>query len=297
MLEAYENRLPGEKLSLLVSLPFISVHIGALFALTISPSPFALFMVFLMYFIRMFGITAGFHRFFSHKTFKTSRAFQFILAYLATSSAQMGPIWWASHHRHHHKYTDEIEDPHTPTLKGFFWAHVGWIMSPSNVPTKEEYVGDLKRFPELKFLDKYHYLAPFSMAVSLFALGEYMALNHAQYGTNGIELLMWGFFVSTVILYHATFTVNSVCHVFGYRTYDTKDGSVNNWLVAILTLGEGWHNNHHAFPNSERQGHKWYQIDICHYILWSLSKIGIVWDIRDVPDDSIKVKRYGSDVV
>ena len=297
MLEAYENRLPGEKLSLLVSLPFISVHIGALFALTISPSPFALFMVSLMYFIRMFGITAGFHRFFSHKTFKTSRAFQFILAYLATSSAQMGPIWWASHHRHHHKYTDEIEDPHTPTLKGFFWAHVGWIMSPSNVPTKEEYVGDLKRFPELKFLDKYHYLAPFSMAVSLFALGEYMALNHAQYGTNGIELLMWGFFVSTVILYHATFTVNSVCHVFGYRTYDTKDGSVNNWLVAILTLGEGWHNNHHAFPNSERQGHKWYQIDICHYILWSLSKIGIVWDIRDVPDDSIKVKRYGSDVV
>lgn len=297
MLEAYENRLPGEKLSLLVSLPFISVHIGALFALTISPSPFALFMVFLMYFIRMFGITAGFHRFFSHKTFKTSRAFQFILAYLATSSAQMGPIWWASHHRHHHKYTDEIEDPHTPTLKGFFWAHVGWIMSPSNVPTKEEYVGDLKRFPELRFLDKYHYLAPFSMAVSLFALGEYMALNHSQYGTNGIELLMWGFFVSTVILYHATFTVNSVCHVFGYRTYDTKDGSVNNWLVAILTLGEGWHNNHHAFPNSERQGHKWYQIDICHYILWSLSKIGLVWDIRDVPDDSIKVKRYGSDVV
>lgn len=297
MLEAYENRLPGEKLSLLVSLPFISVHIGALFALTISPSPFALFMVFLMYFIRMFGITAGFHRFFSHKTFKTSRTFQFILAYLATSSAQMGPIWWASHHRHHHKYTDEIEDPHTPTLKGFFWAHVGWIMSPSNVPTKEEYVGDLKRFPELRFLDKYHYLAPFSMAVSLFALGEYMALNHSQYGTNGIELLMWGFFVSTVILYHATFTVNSVCHVFGYRTYDTKDGSVNNWLVAILTLGEGWHNNHHAFPNSERQGHKWYQIDICHYILWSLSKIGIVWDIRDVPDDSIKAKRYGSDVV
>ena len=297
MLEAYENRLPGEKLSLLVSLPFISVHIGALFALTISPSPFALFMVFLMYFIRMFGITAGFHRFFSHKTFKTSRAFQFILAYLATSSAQMGPIWWASHHRHHHKYTDEIEDPHTPTLKGFFWAHVGWIMSPSNVPTKEEYVGDLKRFPELRFLDKYHYLAPFSMAVSLFALGEYMALNHSQYGTNGIELLMWGFFVSTVILYHATFTVNSVCHVFGYRTYDTKDGSVNNWLVAILTLGEGWHNNHHAFPNSERQGHKWYQIDICHYILWSLSKLGIVWDIRDVPDDSIKVKRYGSNVV
>ena len=297
MLEAYENRLPGEKLSLLVSLPFISVHIGALFALTISPSPFALFLVFLMYFIRMFGITAGFHRFFSHKTFKTSRAFQFILAYLATSSAQMGPIWWASHHRHHHKYTDEIEDPHTPTLKGFFWAHVGWIMSPSNVPTKEEYVGDLKRFPELRFLDKYHYLAPFSMAVSLFALGEYMALNHSQYGTNGIELLMWGFFVSTVILYHATFTVNSVCHVFGYRTYDTKDGSVNNWLIAILTLGEGWHNNHHAFPNSERQGHKWYQIDICHYILWSLSKIGIVWDIRDVPDDSTKVKRYGSNVV
>ena len=283
MLEAYENRLPGEKLSLLVSLPFISVHIGALFALTISPSPFALFMVFLMYFIRMFGITAGFQRFFSHKTFKTSRAFQFILAYLATSSAQMGPIWWASHHRHHHKYTDEIEDPHTPTLKGFFWAHVGWIMSPSNVPTKEEYVGDLKRFPELRFLDKYHYLAPFSMAVSLFALGEYMALNHSQYGTNGIELLMWGFFVSTVILYHATFTVNSVCHVFGYRTYDTKDGSVNNWLVAILTLGEGWHNNHHFFPGSARQGFFKGEFDITYYGLKLLSFFGLVRELRPVP--------------
>ena len=168
MLEAYENRLPGEKLSLIVSLPFLSVHIGAIYALTISPSPFALFMVFLMYFIRMFGITAGFHRLFSHRSFKTNRAFQFFLAYAATCSAQMGPIWWASHHRHHHKYTEQIEDPHTPTLKGFFWAHVGWIMSPANSPTKEEYVGDLMKYPELKWLDKYHYFAPFSLVVLLY---------------------------------------------------------------------------------------------------------------------------------
>ena len=293
MLEAYENRLPGEKLSLIVSLPFLSVHIGAIYALTISPSPFALFMVFLMYFIRMFGITAGFHRLFSHRSFKTNRAFQFFLAYAATCSAQMGPIWWASHHRHHHKYTEQIEDPHTPTLKGFFWAHVGWIMSPVNSPTKEEYVGDLMKYPELKWLDKYHYFAPFSLVVLLYGLGEFMAVNYAQYNTNGMELVLWGFFVSTVLLYHATFMVNSVCHVFGHRTYDTKDGSVNNFLVAILTLGEGWHNNHHAFPNSEKQGHKWYQIDISHYILWCLSKIGVVWKIRDVPDDSIKERLYG----
>ena len=293
MLEAYENRLPGEKLSLIVSLPFLSVHIGAIYALTISPSPFALFMVFLMYFIRMFGITAGFHRLFSHRSFKTNRAFQFFLAYAATCSAQMGPIWWASHHRHHHKYTEQIEDPHTPTLKGFFWAHVGWIMSPVNSPTKEEYVGDLMKYPELKWLDKYHYFAPFSLVILLYGLGEFMAVNYAQYNTNGMELVLWGFFVSTVLLYHATFMVNSVCHVFGHRTYDTKDGSVNNFLVAILTLGEGWHNNHHAFPNSEKQGHKWYQIDISHYILWCLSKIGVVWKIRDVPDDSIKERLYG----
>ena len=293
MLEAYENRLPGEKLSLIVSLPFLSVHIGAIYALTISPSSFALFMVFLMYFIRMFGITAGFHRLFSHRSFKTNRAFQFFLAYAATCSAQMGPIWWASHHRHHHKYTEQIEDPHTPTLKGFFWAHVGWIMSPVNSPTKEEYVGDLMKYPELKWLDKYHYFAPFSLVILLYGLGEFMAVNYAQYNTNGMELVLWGFFVSTVLLYHATFMVNSVCHVFGHRTYDTKDGSVNNFLVAILTLGEGWHNNHHAFPNSEKQGHKWYQIDISHYILWCLSKIGIVWKIRDVPDDSIKERLYG----
>ena len=293
MLEAYENRLPGEKLSLIVSLPFLSVHIGAIYALTISPSSFALFMVFLMYFIRMFGITAGFHRLFSHRSFKTNRAFQFFLAYAATCSAQMGPIWWASHHRHHHKYTEQIEDPHTPTLKGFFWAHVGWIMSPVNSPTKEEYVGDLMKYPELKWLDKYHYFAPFSLVILLYGLGEFMAVNYAQYNTNGMELVLWGFFVSTVLLYHATFMVNSVCHVFGHRTYDTKDGSVNNFLVAILTLGEGWHNNHHAFPNSEKQGHKWYQIDISHYILWCLSKIGVVWKIRDVPEDSIKERLYG----
>ena len=294
MLEAYENRLPGERLSLIVSLPFLSVHVGAIYALTISPSPFALFMVGLMYFIRMFGITAGFHRLFSHRSFKTNRLFQFFLAYSATCSAQMGPIWWASHHRHHHKYTEQIEDPHTPTLKGFFWAHVGWIMSPANSPTKEEYVGDLMKYPELRWLDKYHYAAPFSLVVLLYGLGEFMAVNYIQYNTNGMELVLWGFFVSTVFLYHATFMVNSVCHVFGHRTYDTKDGSVNNLLVAILTLGEGWHNNHHAFPNSERQGHKWYQIDISHYILWSLSKIGIVWNIRNVPDDSIKERLYGA---
>ena len=241
----------------------------------------------------MFGITAGFHRLFSHRSFKTNRLFQFFLAYSATCSAQMGPIWWASHHRHHHKYTEQIEDPHTPTLKGFFWAHVGWIMSPANSPTKEEYVEDLMKYPELRWLDKYHYFAPFSLAVFLYGLGEYMAVNYSQYNTNGMELLLWGFFVSTVFLYHATFMVNSVCHVFGHRTYDTKDGSVNNLLVAILTLGEGWHNNHHAFPNSEKQGHKWYQIDICHYILWCLSKVGIVWNIRGVPDDSIKERLYG----
>ena len=293
MLEAYENRLPGERLSLIVSLPFLSVHIGAIYALTVSPSLFALFIVGLMYFIRMFGITAGFHRLFSHRSFKTNRLFQFFLAYSATCSAQMGPIWWASHHRHHHKYTEQIEDSHTPTLKGFFWAHVGWIMSPANSPTKEKYVEDLMKYPELRWLDKYHYFAPFSLAVFLYVLGEYMAVNYSQYNTNGMELLLWGFFVSTVFLYHATFMVNSVCHVFGHRTYDTKDGSVNNLLVAILTLGEGWHNNHHAFPNSEKQGHKWYQIDICHYILWCLSKIGIVWNIREVPDDSIKERLYG----
>ena len=241
----------------------------------------------------MFGITAGFHRLFSHRSFKTNRAFQFFLAYAATCSAQMGPIWWASHHRHHHKYTEQIEDPHTPTLKGFFWAHVGWIMSPVNSPTKEEYVGDLMKYPELKWLDKYHYFAPFSLVILLYGLGEFMAVNYAQYNTNGMELVLWGFFVSTVLLYHATFMVNSVCHVFGHRTYDTKDGSVNNFLVAILTLGEGWHNNHHAFPNSEKQGHKWYQIDISHYILWCLSKIGVVWKIRDVPEDSIKERLYG----
>ena len=293
MLEAYENRLPGERLSLIVSLPFLSVHIGAIYALTVSPSLFALFIVGLMYFIRMFGITAGFHRLFSHRSFKTNRLFQFFLAYSATCSAQMGPIWWASHHRHHHKYTEQIEDSHTPTLKGFFWAHVGWIMSPANSPTKEKYVEDLMKYPELIWLDKYHYFAPFSLAVFLYVLGEYMAVNYSQYNTNGMELLLWGFFVSTVFLYHATFMVNSVCHVFGHRTYDTKDESVNNLLVAILTLGEGWHNNHHAFPNSEKQGHKWYQIDICHYILWCLSKIGIVWNIREVPDDSIKERLYG----
>ena len=182
----------------------------------------------------MFWVTAGYHRYFSHRSFKTSRVFQFVIAFMAMTSAQKGVLWWAAHHRHHHRFSDQEEDLHSPTLFGFFWAHIGWIVSDRYNDTRTNYIADFAKFPELRWLNKYHWVPPTTLGVSLYLIG-------------GLPLFLWGFVLSTVLLWHDTFTINSLSHLFGTVRYKTTDTSKNNWFLALLTLGEGWHNNHHHY--------------------------------------------------
>jgi stearoyl-CoA desaturase (Delta-9 desaturase) len=223
-----------------------------------------------LYFVRMFGVTAGYHRYFSHKAFKTSRPFAFFLALLAQSSGQRGAIWWARNHRHHHRYSDKKEDIHSAKHHGFWQSHCGWIFMPEAY-THQNTVSDLERHRELLFLERY----PMTPAIAL-ALAVYALL-----GPSGF---FFGFCMSTVLLFHGTFTINSITHMWGSRRFDTGDDSRNNLLLAMITLGEGWHNNHHRYMRSARQGFYWWELDITFYMLKMLSWMGLVWDLRPVPE-------------
>ena len=228
-----------------------------------------------LYYLKMFFITAGYHRYFSHRTYKTSRIFQFILATGATLSIQKGPLWWASQHRHHHKHSDEEDDIHSPKNDGFWWAHVGWILVPDYESTRFDLIKDFAKYPELRFLNTYHVLPPIVFGIALAFIG-------------GWPLFLWGSLVSSVLSWHGTFTINSLSHVFGSRPYNTSDTSTNNILFALLTMGEGWHNNHHHYMNSTNQGFKWYQIDLTYYLLKMLNVVGVVWDLRTPPKHIIE---------
>ncbi|HZJ65107.1 MAG TPA: acyl-CoA desaturase, partial [Kofleriaceae bacterium] len=221
------------------------------------------------YLVRMFGVTAGYHRYFSHRSYKLRRVPQFALAWLAQSSGQKGVLWWAAHHRDHHNHSDGPDDVHSPR-EGFWWAHVGW--STSNLSNGGTYDGiaDLVRFRELRVLDRFKHWPAVLLAVVLVVVG-------------GWHALVWGFFISTVLLWHGTFTINSLAHVIGRRRYATKDASRNNWALAVITMGEGWHNNHHHYMSSANQGFRWYEIDVSYYLLVALSKLGVVWDVRRAP--------------
>ncbi|HKU37561.1 MAG TPA: acyl-CoA desaturase [Polyangiales bacterium] len=219
------------------------------------------------YLLRMWAITAGFHRYFSHRSFKTSRAFQFLLGLLGTSAMQNGPIWWASWHRHHHRFTDEPRDVHSPLQHGFWHAHMGWILASDSDRPDTSNVNDLTRFPELCWLDRHKWLPMVAYGIGCFAIA-------------GVSGLVWGFVVSSVLVLHATAFVNSVGHIWGTRRYATLDTSRNNLLIALITLGEGWHNNHHHAQYSARQGFRWWEIDLTYYVLWALERIGVIWDVR-----------------
>ncbi len=268
---------------LLHVLPFVAMHLACLPALWVGWSWPSLLVCFGLYWLRMFGITAGFHRYFSHRSFQTSRLFQFVLACLATSSAQLGPLWWAAHHRKHHAHSDTEKDVHPPGIRGFFWAHVGWIFAPENHQTDLRKVKDLAAFPELRWLDRYPLVPPFLLALGVLWLGKFLETTFPGLGVTSGQMLVWGFFVSTVILYHATFCINSLAHVLGSRRYETKDDSRNSFLLALITMGEGWHNNHHQYPSSERQGFFWWEIDLTHCVLVGLEKLGLVWKLRTPP--------------
>lgn len=249
--------------------PFWALHIACVGAFFVDFSWWYVALAFAGYAVRMFGVTGGYHRYFSHRTYSTSRWFQFVLAFLAATSAQKGVIWWASHHRHHHAHSDQENDVHSPQ-DGFWWSHVGWILSDDHEKTESHYVRDLMRFPELVWLDKYFLVPPTIWGIAMFLIA-------------GLPGLIWGLCISTVMLWHGTFTINSLSHVWGGRRYVTTDTSRNNFILAIITLGEGWHNNHHRFQSSARNGFFWWELDLTYYTLKLFSLVGLVWDLRPVP--------------
>ncbi|MFM9968206.1 MAG: acyl-CoA desaturase [Burkholderiales bacterium] len=267
--------------------PFIALHLACCAVVWVGVSATAVWIAVGLYLARMFAITAFYHRYFAHRAFRTSRLVQFCFAFLGATATQRGPLWWASHHRHHHRHADDEEDAHSPHRHGFLMAHAGWFLSRRNFATRTGLIRDLLRYPELRFLDRFDVVAPLTLAAGLYALGEWLALAHPSLGTNGPQLLVWGFCISTVVLYHATFTVNSLAHSVGRRRYATRDRSRNNWWLAILTLGEGWHNNHHHYPGAARQGFFWWEIDITYYGLRLLASLGLVWGLRHVPADML----------
>jgi stearoyl-CoA desaturase (Delta-9 desaturase) len=272
-----------ERVDWLGNLPFLGVHLACGLVVWTGVSPVAVLIGCATLVIRMFGLTGGYHRYFCHRSFKTSRLFQFVLAWLGAAAAQMGPLWWAGHHRSHHRHADTEEDVHPPGVKGFFWAHAGWIMSPGNQPTKFEWVPDLVKFPELRWLDRNHYVAPISLGVALFLFGRWLAASYPGLGADGAQLVVVGLFCSTTVLYHVTFAVNSIGHRHGSRRYPTNDASRNSFWLALVTGGEGWHNNHHRYPASERQGFYWWEVDPTHYAIVVLSWLRVVWDVRQPP--------------
>ena len=264
-------------------LPFLILHLGCLGVIWTGWSWTALGVAVVLYGIRMFAITGFYHRYFSHRTFRTSRAAQFLFAALGSAAVQRGALWWAAVHRHHHKHSDQEQDVHSPGVSGFLWAHIGWMTSSKNFPTDYGAVRDLAKYPELVFLNRFDMVVPVGLAAFLYALGEILRGIAPGLGTSGVQLLVWGFFVSTVFLLHGTLMINSLAHVFGHRRFQTSDDSRNNFLLALITLGEGWHNNHHRFMNAARQGFYWWEIDVTFYGLKLLSWLGVIWDLKGVP--------------
>jgi stearoyl-CoA desaturase (Delta-9 desaturase) len=272
-----------DKIDWLRCLPFLAVHLVCFAAIWTGWSWTAVGVAAFLYFIRMFAITGFYHRYFSHKTFKTSRAGQFAFGVLGNSAMQRGPLWWASQHRHHHQHSDEEDDAHSPVQHGFLWSHMLWIMTRSRFNTDTKGVPDLAAFPELMFLDRFDFFIPFLLALSTYLLGWGLETWAPQLGTNGLQMLIWGFFISTIVLFHATSTINSLSHLFGFKRFKTGDESRNNPLLAVITLGEGWHNNHHRYAASVQQGFYWYEYDVTFYMLKMMSWVGIIWDMKSVP--------------
>ncbi|HEY8154282.1 MAG TPA: acyl-CoA desaturase [Myxococcota bacterium] len=246
------------------------IHAACLLGIWFTPTRGDLILLATTFFVRMFAITGGYHRYFAHKTYKTSRAFQFVLAVLGATATQKGVLWWAGHHRIHHKYADQPgRDVHSPR-DGFWHSHQGWIFHGRWDGSSLDQIQDFASYPELVWLNRWHVVPPIVLAAACFAIG-------------GFTGLLWGFGISTVLLWHATYSINSLAHRWGTRRYDTVDTSRNNLLLGLLTLGEGWHNNHHHYCASARQGFFWWEIDVSYYLLRALAAVGLIWDVREPP--------------
>ena len=257
------------------AIPFVLVHLACFGAIWSGVTWQAVAICVTLYWLRIFAIGAGYHRYFSHRAYSTNRVFQFVLALVAQSTAQKSVLWWASKHRHHHLHSDTEQDVHSPRHKGFIYSHAGWIFARKHDKPDLAKVTDLMRYPELMWLHKFELLPAVVLALLCFLAA----------GWSGLVV---GFFWSTVLVYHATFCINSLAHVSGSTRYVTGDDSRNNWLLAVFTMGECWHNNHHAFQSSVRQGFRWWEIDPTYYLLRALSWTGLVWDLRTPPEQVLR---------
>ncbi len=258
--------LPHGRINPRSSIPFFVVHMLPFLAI-LTGVPAKVWILFAVtYWGRMFFITGGYHRYFSHRSYKTSRVFQFVLAFGGGTAVQKGPLWWAGHHRLHHRFADTVDDPHTPR-KGFWWSHAGWILCDETSAVPDGAMKDFQRYPELVFLTRHDWIAPWTLGVGCFLIA-------------GLPGLLIGFLLSTVALWHSTFLINSLAHVFGSRRFVTEDTSRNNGALAILTMGEGWHNNHHKAAYVCRQGLRWWEIDATWYVLVLLEKLHVIWDVK-----------------
>lgn len=273
----------ADRIDWLRALPFITMHLACLAVWWVGISPIAVGVAVALYALRMFAITGFYHRYFSHRTFQTSRTVQFVFAAIGATSAQRGPLWWAAHHRDHHRHADTPLDPHSPRQQGFWRSHAVWFLTPQAFGTDWSRIPDLAKFPELRWLDRFDTVMPLLLAVALFFIGQALHRHAPGLGTDGWQLLVWGFFISTTVLFHATVTINSLAHRFGRRRFDTRDDSRNNAWLALITFGEGWHNNHHFFPGSARQGIFWWELDITYYGLRLLAALGLVRELKHVP--------------
>lgn len=263
-------RSPDERIEWLRNIPYLAIHFVPLLALFTQVTAFDWALCAGLYAARMFFITGAYHRYFSHRSYKTGRAMQLLLAVGGTLAVQKGPLWWAANHRHHHKHSDQIADIHSP-MKGLFWSHMGWIMCSKYRDTQEHLIKDFAKFPELRWLDKYHWVPPTLLGIAIFAMW-------------GPAALYIGFFLSIVLCWHCTYFINSLTHLFGRRRYVTTDTSRNSLVLALLTFGEGWHNNHHYYQSSANQGFFWWEIDLSYYVIKALSFVGLVYDVRTPPE-------------
>jgi stearoyl-CoA desaturase (delta-9 desaturase) len=266
-------------------LAFVAIHLLPLGALATGATLFDWMLCLALYVVRMFWVTGGYHRYFSHKSYKTSRWFQFVIAFMAQTSAQKGALWWAAHHRHHHRHSDTPADPHSMKIYGFWYSHVGWIVGPDFKETDYKTIGDYAKYPELVWLNKHYLVPPTLLALGVMALGAVVNGNGItdMFSSAGFSSLFIGFFLSTVLLYHGTFSINSIMHKFGTQRYESSDESRNSLWLALLTLGEGWHNNHHYYETASRQGFFWWEIDITWYVLKMMSWTGLIWELKGVP--------------
>ncbi len=278
-----DKQLQSEKVDWLRVIPFLLLHLSCFVVIWTGWSAVAVGTAIGLYIVRMFAVTGVYHRYFSHRAYKTSRFWQFVFALAATLAVQKGPLWWASHHRHHHRYADQPEDTHSPVQRGFLWSHVLWVLTPKYFATKKELVKSYLKYPELVFLNRFSILPPLALLLLLLAAGELLRIYVPSAGTSGLQMGVWGFSISTVVLFHATATINSLNHTIGTRRYDTPDQSRNNWFLALITLGEGWHNNHHHYPAAARNGFFWWEFDPTFYLLKLLKMLGIIRDLKELP--------------